>query len=376
MITPEENAEKEVVLRWGEELAEDLGITLENKIKTITLQEFSKLKLPQDRWLIKDILPREGFVIIASPSGEKKTWVALSMAGAIANGKDFLGHDGFKTSQGQVLYIDEEMSDTELQRRVNLLGLGDTVENIYLSRKNNLNFNEREDEQIEELFEFVEKHDIKAIFIDTFRSVAGGLKEDKAEDIRAYLDKFRPFKNNGVVVVFLDHCRKPAPREGSIPKKEQLLGSQDKLASVEALFMIKSEEESGDILVYPRKSRNGKEYPPFRIQMNEDCDDHGESTSIELIYKGKLEEKEMALDGAKRAVISILSSSKGMKRQEIITALKEVDKMGTRNVSSAIRILEDNKEIILTKVGRENFYEIGGGQSTEDIFSEFDSMDN
>lgn len=290
------------------------------------------------------------------------------MAGAIANGTNFLGNTEFPTLKGKALYIDEEMSDVEIQRRTSLLGLGNTSEIIHLSRRNNLNFNDDEGEQIKELFDFVELNEIKVVFIDTFRSVAGGLKEDKAEDVREYLDKFRPFKNKGVVIVFLDHCRKPSHFEGSIPKKEQLLGSQDKLASVEVLHMIKS-EENGDILFYTRKSRTGKEYPPFRIEFKEEWNDRCETIKIELIYKGKLEEKETAIDNAKKAVLTILSPG-GMKRKDIISALQKEYKLGTRNIAEAIRILDEDEKISYIKIGRENFYEIVD-LSKKDDFGDF-----
>lgn len=336
----------------------------EEKIKTITFEEFSKLELPKDRWLIKDILPKEGFVIIASPSGEKKTWIALSMAGSIANGSDFLENKDFPTIKGRVLYIDEEMSDTELQRRIKLLNLDETIEMIDLSRRNNINFGDEEGEQINELLDIVEKRNIKAIFVDTFRAVAGGLKEDKAEDVREYLDRFKPLKNKGVVIVFLDHCRKPSHFEGAIPKKEQLLGSQDKLASIEALHMIKS-EESGDILFYTRKSRTGKEFPPFRIEMKEEWNDQGETIKIELIYKGKLEEKETTIDNAKKAILTLLSTN-GMKRKEIISSIQQEHKLGTRNIAEAIRILEVEKKLSFSRVGRENFYELAENKSNQE----------
>lgn len=340
------------------------------KINIITFQDFSQLKLPTERWLIRDIIPKEGFITIASPSGEKKTWVALSMAGSIANGTDFLKNEEFKTIKGRVLYIDEEMSDTELQRRIKLLSLGETKD-IILSRQNNLNFSD--DKQVAELSDLIEKENIQAVFIDTFRSVAGGLKEDKAEDVRAYYDKFRPFKNKGVAIIFLDHCRKPNHFEGGIPKKEQLLGSQDKLASIEMLHMIKSEEISGDILFYTRKARNGKEFLPFRIEMKENWDEQCQTTKIELLYKGKLEEKETVVENAKKIIRTLLLSGK-MKRKEILSILQAEHHIGERNASDAIRLLENNKEVSHAKVGNENLYQLDQTPKNDNDFADFNNV--
>lgn len=48
--------------------------------------EFAKIKFPESRWLIKNLVPAGGFLILAAPSGEKKTWIALAMANSIATG--------------------------------------------------------------------------------------------------------------------------------------------------------------------------------------------------------------------------------------------------------------------------------------------------
>ena len=365
--------EEEEARKIVKEGMERMGFKVHEPMKTITLKEFSKLELPKEQWLIKNILPREGFVIIASPSGEKKTWTSMTMAGAVANGTNFLGNPDFPSIKGNVLYIDEEMSDTEIQRRINLLGLGETEATIHLASKNNLNFSE--EKTIKEFYEVVEREKISVVFIDTLRSVAGGLREDKAEEVRAFLDQFKDFKNKGVVIVFLDHCRKPAHFEGKIPKKEQLLGSQDKLASVETLHMVKSEEGS-EILFYTRKSRNGREYSPFKIEMRETFDDNMNPIKIELVYAGKIEEKEYILDQAKGFVMDLLLNE-GKKRQEIIEIIKKEKKIGEKNISEAIRELEHkDKKIKMIRIGRENYYEINNDEENEDCPSETDDLFN
>jgi RecA-family ATPase len=361
-----------VIREWVKEIKIEWGFDPNHKpMKTITLKEFSKLELPKEQWLIKNILPREGFVIIASPSGEKKTWTSMTMAGAVANGTNFLGNKDFSSEKGNVLYIDEEMSDSEIQRRIKLLGLDETSATIHLASRNNLDFSD--EKMIQELYEFVEQNQIRVVFIDTLRSVAGGLKEDKAEEVRAFLDKFKEFKNKGVVIVFLDHCRKPAHFEGKIPKKEQLLGSQDKLASVETLHMVKS-EEGNEILFYTRKSRNGREYSPFKIEMREIVDENLNPIKIELVYTGKIEEKEYMLDQAKGFVMDLLLNE-GKKRQEIIEILKKEKKIGEKNISEAIRELEHkDRKIKMIRIGRENYYEINNDLENEDQKTKTDDL--
>ncbi len=331
-------------------------------MKTINWKDFNRIEFPKQAWLIQNLIPREGLIIIASPSGEKKTWVAMHMAVCIANGKPFLGHGEFETEKGNVLYVDEEMSSSELQRRGRLLGLQETTDTIHLATKNDLNLSR--DADIDELYSFVEKEKVRAVVIDTLRSVAGGLKEDKAEDVRAFFNRLRGFKDKGVAVIILDHCRKPTNFDGNKPKKEQLLGSQDKLASIEPLLMIKSEERSGDIGIYHKKSRGGVEYPPFRVEMKDVLGEEMKTVKIELKYGGKVEEKEYVVDMAKDSILNFLSTA-GKKRKEILSFLNTDQKIGSKNSSDAIRRLEADNRITVKKIGRENHYEINPNWSDD-----------
>ena len=77
----------------------------------------NKKIFPEQRWRIKNLIPYEGFTILAGISGECKTWIAMEMAKSIACGVDFLGHEGFPSMQANVLYLDMEMSQQEFQRR-------------------------------------------------------------------------------------------------------------------------------------------------------------------------------------------------------------------------------------------------------------------
>jgi hypothetical protein len=338
-----------------------------DKPKLKLWSDFNKEVFPEPKWKIQNILPYEGLTIIASPSGEKKTWIAMNMACSIANGTNFLDHTDFKTEEGAVIYIDQEMSKTEIQRRGRLLGLHETKFPVYLyDKEDDINFKNEED--VDDLISIVEESKAKVIFIDTLRSVAGGLNEDKAEDVRAFLDKFKPFKDKGVVVVFLDHCRKPNHIEGKIPKKEQLLGSQDKVASVEVLLMIKSDEETKEILVYVRKCRNGIEYTPFKVEMRDEINDCCDVIKVKLTYAGLIEEKEYKIDQAKNMILDFLSQAP-KKRKEIIKALIP-QKIGEKNISEGLRQLEKEKKIVSKKDGRENVYSLVDSGDTPEEYEQ------
>lgn len=328
----------------------------ENKRPTpILWEDFDKKKFPEDRWRIKGIIPKEGFTILASIAGERKTWLALEMAKSIVLGKDFANNPEFKTIPGSVLYIDMEMPASELQRRGRQLQITSTPENKFLIL-NQGGFDLSELEYRQHLKLLIWEHNISTVFVDTLRAVAGGLKEDKAEDVREFFNDFKEYKNMGVSFVWLDHLRKPLGFEGKMPKKEQLLGSQDKTASVEVLLMIKSEEEGEEISVFQRKSRIGKELKPFTLILRDEIDEKNETTT-RLSYGGIIEEKESQKERAKDMIMHMLSEE-GKTTPEILSIVYTQIKVANRNTGEALRELVNEGKIKAKKEGRKNFYYI------------------
>lgn len=306
-------------------------------------------KFPERRWLVQGLIPCEGFVILASVTGEKKTWLAMDMARCIALGIDFLGNKEFKTEASNVLYVDMEMSQSEAQRRGRQLGFDESNKKILFFSDTVLNLNT--DEGVQWLLNVIEYYEIKVVFLDTFRAVSGGIKEEKADEIRTFFNRLKILKDKGVAVVFLDHFRKPSNFEGKVPKKEFLFGSTDKTASVEILLMLKSEPGGEEIDVYQRKNRLTREMDPFKaiIKDNEGYD----GVKTILSYGGAIEDQENKKEEAKERILEILPDG-GKTKREMTEILKKV--AGSKNVQTALRELVNKGKIDTAKHGKENFY--------------------
>jgi RecA-family ATPase len=306
-------------------------------------------KFPERKWLIQNLIPREGFVILASVTGEKKTWIAMEMARCIALGINFLGNPDFKAEPENVLYIDMEMSQSEAQKRGRQLGFNESNKKILVFSDTELNLNT--DEGIEWLLNVIEYFETKVVFIDTFRAVSGGIKEEKADEIRTFFNRLKILKDMGVAVVFLDHFRKPSNFEGKVPKKEFLFGSTDKTASVEILLMLKSESGSEEIDVYQRKNRLTKEIPAFKATIRDQ--DGPEGLRTILSYDGEIEEQENKKDEAKEKIMELIEEQ-GKTKKELTEIFKK--SVGSKNVQNALIELVKEKLIEVSKVGKENFY--------------------
>jgi hypothetical protein len=318
----------------------------------ISWDDIVNLNLPEQKWRIKNLIPHEGFVVLAAASGEKKSWLALEMARSIANGIPFLGNPDFQTIEGNVLYIDKENSRSEIKRRGMQVGLSGAKSKLMWIYGDNINLNT--DKGIKRLFSIIKKHNISTVVIDTLRAVAGGMEENKAEIVRIFFNRFHALKNAGVSIIFLDHTRKPNMMEKGMVKKEQLFASQDKVASVEILLMLKSQRGTNEIHVHQEKNRLGEEIPAFSVIMEDTLEDGNKKTTFK--YGGEVIETALKKDQAKELILSMLSEDQGMKAADIIQVLYDKEKIGQKNVRTALQELEKDKKIDSSRIGKEKFY--------------------
>ena len=334
-------------------------IKQQKMLNPLSWQEFNKLEFPKTRYRIERLVPLGGFTIIAAPSGEKKTWLAMEMARCIASGTPFLNDSLFPVIAGNVLYIDQEMAKSEFQKRARMLGFGDVDKELWIISRDELNLNTPEG--ADALLELIHEKDISTVIIDTLRAVAGGLKEEKADEIRTFFNRFKLLKDKGVSIIFLDHCRKPQQYEGKIPKKEQLFASQDKTASVEVLLMLRSEPNTEEIRIYQLKNRGDKELAPFKIVLEDELD--SKKNRVKLSYAGEIEEDHTKKEEAKEHILAILSEG-GKTTPELIDICRS-NKIGAKNVRQAVRELEEGGKINGQKQGSANYYTLSANEDIE-----------
>ena len=85
-----------------------------------SLEDFMELTFPKREMLLAPWLPQPGIAMIFARAGHGKTYLALSIAFAVARGEDLLGWQCERP--GRVLYIDGEMPGAYLQTRLGQYG--------------------------------------------------------------------------------------------------------------------------------------------------------------------------------------------------------------------------------------------------------------
>lgn len=324
-------------------------------------KEFGAHEFPwANQWRIKNLVPVSARCVIAAPSGEGKSWCAMAMAKSVAAGVPYLGNPAFETTQCKVLYIENETAKSDFQRRGKRLGFHEVEENLFAPLDDWPPLNNKK--TAEALYELAKQQGIGLVIIDTFRSVSGGIKENEADEIRGIFDNFKPFTEIGITVIITDHCRKPHPNEGGlIPKKEQLLGSQDKFAAVEAVIMMRMKPgtktdggSTATINVYPMKNKGGPEARPFQIDIVHTDDPDGGGTTT-LTYAAEIEDRVLQAEVTEDAIKDYLAGqTEKQATTEVIEALK--GRAGKTAVEAKLRELREAKKVGFEKAGQKYLY--------------------
>jgi putative DNA primase/helicase len=90
------------------------------EVRSLTMSEFCALDFPKRKYLLEPWLTTSALAMIHAARGGAKTYLALSIAYAVATGTQLLGWD--VQHSGKVTYVDGEMPGDMLVERLNRLG--------------------------------------------------------------------------------------------------------------------------------------------------------------------------------------------------------------------------------------------------------------
>jgi hypothetical protein len=90
-----------------------------------TLAEFEAMPIPPREFLLAPWLPRQGLAMLYGPRGGGKTWLAWSIAMAVASGSELFGKWG-APRPGRVVYVDGELPAGVIRDRMTAAKRGRT----------------------------------------------------------------------------------------------------------------------------------------------------------------------------------------------------------------------------------------------------------
>ncbi|OGU79414.1 MAG: hypothetical protein A2254_04920 [Ignavibacteria bacterium RIFOXYA2_FULL_35_9] len=218
------------------------------------------MELKPINWVIKDLLP-EGLLILAGRPKIGKSFLALNMSLAIANGGHALGY--FRANKNSVLYIPYEDNYRRLQDRINRM----LAEEHYKEAPSNLfipkdcDFPKMTIEGIDSLGKILDdNNDIKLVVLDTLgRSIVRSNKRNanQFQDEYDFLSVIQKIALQRHISILLVHHTTKMRYEDVF---DQVLGTTGLTASPDSLMLLSKDSNKEFSLAITGRDIEEKEY--------------------------------------------------------------------------------------------------------------------
>jgi len=185
--------------------------------------------------IAEGIIPARAKVVLYGPGGVGKTWIALDLAMAVAEGWYWGSH--FRCHQGKVLIFEAEMNQTDIRKRIDVLGAGrgfgpgevKQLELYYSTSSNRVIEEDRYHNplivpQVEKAWrKAIETYQPCLLIIDSLSAIYGAEENSKGFKVLDDLLK-RLIADYGLTVVLVHHTPKKMPgREEGQPRGSTIL---------------------------------------------------------------------------------------------------------------------------------------------------------
>lgn len=239
----------------------------------VSYREIVTQVLPPVDWLVRGLIVNGDRALVYGEPGALKSWLLLDLGLHIAAGLPWLGQFSI-TAVKKVLYVDEEMSERTLTRRIRRLASGamlGTAELPFMSISGtNFRF-EGERVLLRELG--AQAFDPDVVIVETLRSVLVG-DENNAQDVRNFWRSVEPFRQHNKTIIVSHHMRKP--QQGQNNARYRASGSTDLIGGPDTALAVERAGNQCVARITHIKCRNAEEHEPFSIRLQdqgqgEDC---------------------------------------------------------------------------------------------------------
>lgn len=308
----------------------------QTRLPLVPFEAIMRDPLPPIDWLVDPLIARGDRVVVYGEFGSMKSWLLLHLGLHMAAGQPWLGKFPLPERR-RVLYVDEEMNERTLRRRIKRLGVGAGFEKEALPFQAMSRVGVRlNDQGAANLLRALEnsRFDPEVVIVEALRRVLVG-SENEARDISEFWRSVEPLRKGEKTLIVSHHMRKPSAAFGSNAPRDRASGSTDILAGADAAFAIA--RMSGDAVVIECvKSRGAEEASAFVVSLyDEDADG-----PVEMRYEGSRADFQALgskVDQAITLVESFLSSApKGIAERAAILAHLKAHKVAERTGERAL----------------------------------------
>jgi putative DNA primase/helicase len=221
-------------------------------VRPLGMEDFISLRFPPRQFLLKPWLTTTGLTMIDAAAGHGKTWLALSIAYAVASGRPLLEWPCERA--GKVLYVDGELPGELLQTRLKLLGppLPETslrvVSHSQFEMRSALILDLGTQDGRALLDQYIETCDIDLIILDSVSTLVRSGTDNDVESWRAIQEWSLKHRARGRAVIYLHHHGRSGNPRGT-SAREIVLDTRIKLVRDDTLS---TENESALRLEFPK----------------------------------------------------------------------------------------------------------------------------
>jgi hypothetical protein len=194
---------------------------------------------PETSWLVDGMIPAGAAVLYSGREGDMKSWVALEVAVAVAEGGTWLGR---QCEVGAVLFLNAEMPEDLFRTRLHAVG---GSRNLNVWGWQDMAFPSTLDDP--SLTEAAQQH--RLIIVDTLKRFMEGLDENSSSDMAVIMDKIRQLTRWGTTVLVLHHKPKdPANASG-------YRGSTEIAAGVDVVLTVERQDKDGAVTLHIKATK-------------------------------------------------------------------------------------------------------------------------
>ena len=172
-------------------------------------------------WLVPNVFVKGGIHFVSAPAAGAKSWLMLDLCRCMVSGVPWLGQ--YDIEQGPVLYIDEEMGESNTSTRIKKLDFHRDLPFYYLG-KQGLRLNNADDRRF--IIDSIQQLGIKLICLDTLTGLIPGLKENENEHVSMLRSYFNEFTSTKATLLVAHHDRKGGQGDSNTAH-ERMAGGRD-----------------------------------------------------------------------------------------------------------------------------------------------------
>ena len=329
--------------------------------QVMTAQELNEKEFAKIPWLIEGMIYSEGFAFVYGAEGTGKSFIALSMAIAIANGENWL--DVFKVpAKTPVLYLDKENPHSLMQKRIRGLSEENIPNNLYMLKypdKFQLSDSKGNASDFAiALSTLVKEKNIGLIVVDSMIDIMVG-SENSSEDTMRFIEALR-FLFPSVAKLVIHHENKPA--SGTFRNASQRLrGSSNINAQAFTMFRLEPVAKSKtEMTLHQTKARDEQKMDKFMIRMDVSNNKENDGTIVSgFTYLGIVaSDSDGKSSEAEEIIKDVLNETQsGVSRQDLITILSGSG-ISESTFDRTINIMTDEGAVAKFKKGRAVWFKI------------------